>query len=302
MTLESRDRFFLEELRGALGTSNSSSGSSIADDDILEGCQVEGYEIGKLLGVGSAGVVFEARRADGADGAVKVMPNSADEASLSLFKREVGIGQTLTHPSVLKTWHACEIEQARFVFMERVRGFTLRRMVKEPLKADRFLPLFRPIAEALQSAHAEGIVHRDMKPENVMVSRDGEVKILDFGLARLTKGESVTMTGQIKGTIAYMAPEQAMDSKKVGPACDQFAFGLMCFEALTGVIPYDMSSKNPVVNLMSRLQGKAKSLRSIDASFSEETEAVLAKMLAPDPTERYSSVQLAFASLAQSLR
>ena len=186
--------------------------------------------------------------------------------------------------------------------MERVKGKTLRELIDRPLSVSVFLRLFRPLAEGLQAAHCVGVVHRDLKPENIMVSTEGAVKILDFGLARWAQGQSVTLTNQFKGTIDYCAPEQVSDSRNADHRCDQYAFGVICFEALTGVLPFDNSSPNAMVNLMKRISSPALKLREVAPHFSEQTEDVVRKMLESDPAKRYGDVSLAFASLAQSLQ
>jgi eukaryotic-like serine/threonine-protein kinase len=311
MALDSKTRFLLLEIRETLQASaerrpvaGTIESDRIEDESILEGCRLHGYEFGRLLGVGSSGSVFEVINSDGIECAVKVMhkPEEDETNSLSLFKREVGIGQAIDHPAVLKTLEAHEKGRARFLFMERVVGSTLRDVMEKPLAVGLFLRLFRPVAEGLQAAHFHGVVHRDLKPENIMVRADGAVKLLDFGLARWAQGQSLTKTNQFKGTISYCAPEQVTESRTADRACDQFAFGLLCFEALTGRLPYSMANPNPLLNLLERVEQPAQKVREVDSRFSKETESVLAKMLERDPADRYSDVELAFASLAQSLR
>lgn len=300
-SIDSKTRFWLSEVKDALGGSEL---SETTREELLLGCRLGGYRIGELLGVGSAGVVFEATSDSGEELAVKVMmkPSDDDPRSFSLFKREVGIGRALHHPCVLRTFEAQECGNARFLFMERVRGKTLRDVMTKPLPVGSFLTLFRPLAEGLQAAHFEGVVHRDLKPENVMISDKGDVKILDFGLARWSRHESMTVTNQFKGTIRYCAPEQVTDSKNVDHRCDQFAFGLISFEALTGEFPYEDNAENPMLNLMGRMNQPARRLREVAPQFSSQTESVLDKMLNTDADRRYGDVSLAFASLAHSLQ
>ncbi len=302
MVLDSKTRFLLREVRESLNPDGVRE--AFDDSTVLEGCVLEGYTFGRLLGVGSSGTVFEAQGPDGVDCAVKVLLESSGERAdqLSLFRREVGIGQAIDHPAVLKTLDAHIRGNACFLFMERVVGSTLRDALGEPLSRDVFLALFRPLSEGLQAAHLQGVVHRDLKPENVMIGSDGGVKILDFGLASWTRARSLTRTTQFKGTISYCAPEQVTESKSASCACDQFALGLVCFEGLTGRLPYDLDEENPLLNLMQRVNQPAMKLREVEPAFSEETQAVLEKMLDREPRKRYSDVQLAFACLAQSLR
>ena len=316
MILEPKAREFLKKVRESLPMTPPGGfvaklssfvrkdSSPLSDETILQGCQIRGYVIDKTLGAGAAGVVFLAHHSEHGEVAVKVLvkPDHNDEVSWALFKREASIGQAIEHPAVLKTLEFCTTDIALFIFMEYAAGTSLGAQLKSgPLPLDRFLQLFPSFAAGLQAAHEEGVVHRDLKPDNVMVSQDS-LKILDFGMARWSQDESLTLTNQFKGTINYCSPEQVTESKSVGPESDQFSFGLICFEALTGRLPYPMASKNPLMNLMERLDQDAVRLREIDASFPAQAEEVLARMLEREPQKRFPSVAQAFAALEQSFR
>ena len=134
-----------------------------------------------------------------------------------------------------------------------------------------------------------------------MLAGDGTVKILDFGMARLVEDASVTMTGTFKGTVRYTAPEQLSDSKRAGPACDQFALGLMMFEGLTGQFPYP-DYKQPMQAVLDRVQKEPWLLSQIDSRFSEQASRVLARMLAREPEERYPNVMAAYEALKTAIR
>lgn len=311
--LEGPARFFLSEVRERLTPARGvldrllwrkASEAGLRDEDLLDGCRLGGYKFGKLLGVGAAGVVFEATSEEFGPCAVKVMRKPADEApeSMAFFRREVGIGQAIDHPCVLRTYDALEDGSARFLVMERVIGHTLREELGRPLGVEETLSFFEPVAGGLQAAHNVGVIHRDLKPENVMIGNGHQVKILDFGLAKWTRDESLTMTNQFKGTINYCAPEQIVDSKSTTPACDQFALGLMVFEALTANLPYPMESKNPLMNLMERLDRDPARLREYREDLNRETDEVVAKMLSRTPEERFESVESAMAALKAGLR
>lgn len=276
----------------------------MADELILEGCQLNDYTFGKVLGIGAVGVVFEATSSVFGTCAIKVIRKPKDESaeSLAFFRREVGIGQAIDHPCVLRTYDALEDGPARFLVLEKVVGHTLRKELGEPLAADKVLGFFEPVAGGLQAAHDVGVIHRDLKPENVMLGEGCEVKIVDFGLAKWSRDESLTMTNQFKGTIDYCAPEQIVDSKSATSACDQFALGLMIFEGLTARLPYPMESKNPLMNLMERIDRAPTKLREYRSDLSQRAEDVVAKMLARDPEERYQSVKLAVSELRDGLQ
>ncbi len=276
-------------------------------DQVLQGRRVAQYEFGTLIGVGTAGLVFELTDLSNPGEralAVKVLAKpegaGATPEEAQLFSREVEIGKKLDHPSVVRTWEALETDSARFVVMERVEGTSFLSLLGQAWTVDRCLELFKPLVEALQYAHDQGVVHRDIKPENVMLTTSGEVKILDFGLASLKGSAEVTMTGQFKGTPMFSSPEQVKSSRQVAPACDQFSFALILFEALTGQFPYPVDPKMPLHTLFLRLQQPATTLRSVDPKFSEATEAVLARMLAMEPADRYPRIKEGFQALEDS--
>ncbi len=232
------------------------------------------------------------------------MRKPADEApeSMAFFRREGGIGQAIDHPCVLRTFDALEDGAARFLVMERVFGHTLRAELGQPLEVEKTLSIFEPVSGGLQAAHKAGVIHRDLKPENVMIGEGEQVKILDFGLAKWTRDDSLTLTNQFKGTIDYCAPEQISDSRSATPACDQFALGMMVFEALTARLPYPMESKNPLLNLMERLDLEPVRLRSYRDELSAEADEVVAKMLSRRPEDRFDSVETAVTVLGTALR
>lgn len=281
-----------------------SSPDDFEEDSILLGCRVGGHTLGRLIGSGAAGAVFESEHASFGRTAVKVLPKPEDDDQISwgLFEREVMIGQVLDHPAIIKTLEFCKSELALFVFMEFFQGTALDETLEGgPMSGDDFINIFEPLSAGLQAAHDQGVIHRDLKPENILT--DGKnVKILDFGLARWNREEGLTQTNQFKGTINYCSPEQITESRSVGPASDQFAFGLICFLALTGKLPYPMASKNPFVNLMERLNQDAFKLRRMDPSLPEGAEVAVAKMLERDPGDRFDTVVSAFQSLRSALQ
>src|SRR5215471_6371524 len=172
------------------------------------------------------GEVYRARDAKlGRDIAIKVLPASvaADEGRRQRFEQEARSASALNHPNILTIYDIGEADGALYIAMELIEGRTLRELVasEEPVPTRKFLDVATQTAEGLAKAHAAGIVHRDLKPENLMVSKDGFVKILDFGLAKLTEAApqaasvlptavaSPTQPGTVMGTVGYMSPEQA---------------------------------------------------------------------------------------------
>ena len=186
-------------------------------------------------------------------------------------------------------------------FYFRLEALAWNAMLGEALSPQRYRELFGPLAKGLDYAHQMGVVHRDLKPENVMLEDNGAVRILDFGMARKSGGTDVTVTGQFKGTPMYCAPEQIIDSKKVSPACDQFSFGLLSFQLLTGKFPYPIDDKAPLQTLFARLQQPAAKLSSLWPEASPEADAAMARMLDMKPENRFASVQEAFEALSAAL-
>ncbi|MBC8645531.1 MAG: PD40 domain-containing protein [Thermoanaerobaculia bacterium] len=218
---------------------------------LTTGARLGPYEILAPLGAGGMGEVYRARDSKlGREVAVKVLPDEflADRERLARFDREAHLLASLNHANVAAIYGFEEARGMRFLVLELVLGETLaERFARGPLELDDALPLFRQIAEALESAHEKGIVHRDLKPANVKVTPAGKVKVLDFGLGKVFEKEGVssdvsrsptithgaTHQGVILGTAAYMSPEQAR-GKPVDKRTDIWSFGCVLFEALAG--------------------------------------------------------------------
>lgn len=216
------------------------------------------------------------------------------------FRREVDIGMRLEHPSITRIHRFSERSLTRFVVLDKVEGQTLK-SVDSPLSLPRYREIFAPLAAGLDYAHQMGVVHRDLKPENIMLSQNKGLKILDFGLARTVGARELTLTGEFKGTPKYCAPEQAQNTKKIGPATDQFAFGLLTFQYLTGSFPYPEFPKDPLQNIFIRLTQPAARLSSLWPDVSPEADEAMARMLKVAPEERFGSLREAFEVFSDNL-
>ena len=216
---------------------------------VRKGTRLGPYEILAPLGSGGMGEVYRARDDGlGREVAIKVLRRevAADSQRLRRFEKEARSASALNHPNIVTIHDIGSFEGVSYIAMEKVEGETLRKLLAGgalPLK--KLLPIATQVADGLAKAHEAGIVHRDLKPENVMVTKDGLVKILDFGLAKLTStgsgsgegGRLPTMTGTtpgiIIGTVGYMSPEQA-NGQTLDFRSDQFSFGSMIYEMVTG--------------------------------------------------------------------
>jgi hypothetical protein len=195
------------------------------------------------------------------------------------FKREVDIMRSLSHPGIIKIMDNGALEDCYYYSMELMPGGNLnRRLDRGKLSIDAALHLFIPICDAMAYAHEQAVVHRDLKPSNILLNEHGEPVISDFGIAKVLdlEGTPLTQSGEILGTIAYLAPEQRFSSKKVNRRADVYALGAIFFEMLMGFPPL----------------GKFPWPREVQSDFPESVQSVLEKCLALDPDERFEHAGL----------
>ncbi len=272
------------------------------------GRTVGGYRITRLLGEGGMGLVFEAERESPRRlVALKVVRGGLfiDDARLRLFQREAEALARLQHPGIASIFEAGRTEDGQHYFaMELVRGMPLDEHVARLPDRRARLALFLEVADAIAYAHRRGVIHRDLKPSNVAVSEDGRVKVLDFGLARITDGDVVFSTvasdaGAIRGTLPYMSPEQARgDPASIDLRSDVYSLGVLLFEMLTGELPIDVR-RSPLPEALRAIgEDPPRRLGSLAASGKGDLETILAKSLEKDPRHRYASVD----ALAEDVR
>ena len=264
--------------------------------------RVGGYEISTLLGSGGMGEVYRARDVRlGREVALKVLGSSAaaDPAYVRRFEEEARSASGLNHPNIVTIYGVGEDGDIAYIAMELVQGRTLREQLAAAMPMPAVLDIAVQLAAGLAAAHASGIVHRDLKPENVMVTPDGLVKVLDFGIARrhtpMGSAESasdrtdtrtaLTEEGAIIGTVGYMSPEQAA-GKPVGFASDQFAFGAILYEMLAGRRAFERHSK--VATLAAIIDGEPEPVQHLNPRVPAPIRRVLDRCLAKDPAARYS--------------
>jgi len=268
------------------------------------GSRLGPYEILAPLGAGGMGEVYRARDARlGRDVALKVLPEelSQDRDRLSRFEQEARSASALNHPNIVTVHDIGRADSISYIAMELVEGRTLRELsAAGPLSVRRVLALAVQVAEGLAKAHVAGIVHRDLKPENVMVSKDGFVKILDFGLAKLVEPESgqvsvmptlakpETHPGVVMGTVGYMSPEQA-SGEPLDFRSDQFSFGSILYEIATGRKPFQKRTAAETMSAIIREEPEP--IGKVQPDVPPPLRWIVERCLAKDPEERYVSTR-----------
>ena len=249
------------------------------------------YEILEKLGEGGMGVVYKARDTKlDRTVAIKFLPPhlSADEEAKKRFIQEAKSASALDHPNICTIYEIDETDDgATFIAMACYDGKTLREMIDEgPLEIAKAVDIASQISSGLAKAHDNGIVHRDIKPANIILTSDGHVKILDFGIAKLESATRMTRAGHTLGTVAYMSPEQTR-GEGVGPATDVWATGVILYEMLTGHQPFRGDYEQAVIYsiLNEDPSPVTESGRDIPVSLQE----LLEKTLEKDPSKRYGS-------------
>jgi eukaryotic-like serine/threonine-protein kinase len=250
------------------------------------------YELGELIGSGGMAEVYLARdnRLDRAV-AVKLLGPAfaADPDLVERFRREAQAAAGINHPNVVAIYDWGQDGRAYYLVMEYVAGQNLRELVRQhgPLPEGRALAIAAEVAAALEAAHARGVVHRDVKPHNVMQDDRGRVKVADFGIAHAGGTTTLTRTGAgVLGSAHYMSPEQAR-GERVDARSDLYSLGALLFELLTGRTPYQGDA--PLVVAMQHLNAPVPSAREVRPDLSAATTALLDRALAKDPAARYPS-------------
>lgn len=230
--------------------------------------------------------------------ALKILRNqyANDEEFVERFRREAQSAASLSHPNIVSIYDRGRSEDgAYYIAMEHVQRGTLKDRIKRDgaLAPEVATGVALQIADALQAAHENGVIHRDIKPQNVLVTRTGDVKVTDFGIARAASSP-LTQTSAVLGTAGYMSPEQAM-GQPVGPQSDLYSLGVVLYEMLTGELPYDAES--PISLALKHVNEPPRSPREANLEVSEPLDAITLRLLAKNPEDRYASA----AELADNL-
>ncbi len=249
------------------------------------------YEILQTIGEGGMGAVYKARdRELDRFVALKVIrPELASDPSiLARFKQELLLAHQVTHRNVIRIYDLGEAEGVKFITMEFIEGKDLRSLIREKKKfaPEEAVDVIQQVCQALHAAHSVGVIHRDLKPQNIMQDTSGRILVMDFGLARTLEGKGMTQTGALVGTMEYMSPEQAL-GKDLDQRSDIFALGLILYEMLTGKTPFQAESA--LASLIKRTQERAIPVSDIDAKIPGALSGIVSKCLERDLNQRYES-------------
>ncbi|MGC8928459.1 MAG: protein kinase domain-containing protein [Myxococcota bacterium] len=260
------------------------------DEKIIIG---KNYEVVKKLGEGGMGVVYKAvHNLSGQEVAIKMLPPelSQDEGIRTRFINEARLLAKLDHPNIVTLYNFLEEDQKFYLIMQFVKGKTLEEHIRErgKIPLEEAIQIFSQVCDALGYAHELGVIHRDIKPANIMITPDKRVKVMDFGIAKLTGGTKLTATGIAVGTVWYMSPEQIRGAE-LDARSDLYALGITLYEALTGRVPFNSESDYEVRK--SHVELEPPSPRTFDGTLPESVERVLLKVLAKNPADRYQSAQ-----------
>ncbi len=267
------------------------------------GTVISHYRIVEKIGAGGMGVVYKAHDTKlGRTVALKFLPSHlvCDAEARDRFEREAKAASALNHPNITTIHEIDEVEGQCFISMEYVEGKSLKDLVREKtFSLEEVFGIALQIGEGLKTAHANGVVHRDIKSDNVKVKGDGLVKIMDFGLAKIRGVAKLTRTGTTLGTLQYMSPEQAQ-GREVDERSDIFSFGVVVYEMVTGRLPFRGDSEAAVI--YSVVNEAPEPMARYKAGVPEGLERVVEKALAKHREERYQHVDETIADLKTTRR
>lgn len=214
---------------------------------------------------------------------------AADTDFVERFRREAQAAASLSHPNVVNIFDVGTDGEVHYIVMEYVEGQNLKQLLRAEGRLDmsRAVAISEGVCKALEAAHGQGLIHRDIKPHNILVTKDGQVKVTDFGIARAASTATLTQTGTVIGSVHYLSPEQAI-GKQVGVYSDIYSVGVLLYEMVTGTVPFD--GESPVAVALKHLQTDPDSPRELYPDIPERLEQIILRAMAKDPEHRYESI------------
>ena len=266
---------------------------SVQGEELIGAMLAERYEILELLGQGGMGAVYKARdtELERLVALKLIRPELASNPEiLRRFKQELILAREVTHRNVIRIFDLGQAKGIKFITMEFVEGRDLRAVLKDrgKLSPDEAVQIIAQVCRALEAAHAAGVVHRDLKPQNIMLDAKDRVYVMDFGIAHSLETPGMTQTGALMGTPEYMSPEQAR-GMKVDARSDLFALGIIFYELLTGISPY--KADTAIATLLKRTQERPQPPADLDTTIPKAISDVIMKCLEIDRDDRYSTAR-----------
>ena len=257
------------------------------------------YEILQTLGEGGMGAVYKAKdlELDRLVALKVIRPELAkNPAIIERFKQELLLSQRVTHRNVIRIYDLGEGDGVKFITMEFIEGQDLRSLIfeRKKLPPEESVAIMEQVCLALDAAHSVGVIHRDLKPQNIMRDKAGRILVMDFGLARTLEGDGMTQTGALVGTMEYMSPEQAL-AKELDQRSDIFSAGLIFYELLTGQMPF--RAESALASLIKRTQERARPISDHDHTIPQNLTAIVTQCLEREPSARYQSAKELLADL-----
>lgn len=260
------------------------------------------YEVKKRIGAGGMSIVYLAEDILlNRSVAVKILRDqyADDDRNIRFFQNEARSIAALSHPNIVKIFDIGKEDQYYFIVMEYLEGETLKEVIQEkaPMNPVEAINLTRSILKALEHSHKKGIIHRDIKPHNIMLDKGHKVKVTDFGIARNTGASTVTYSGQMVGSVYYISPEQAKGDRTTF-ATDIYSTGAMLYQMLTGKVPF--TGSNPVSIALAHVEKQAEPMSNIHKKVPDCLEEIVEKAMMKNPKDRYSSAMEMARALTQA--
>ena len=251
------------------------------------------YEIQELIGVGGMAVVYRAYDIiEDKIVAIKILKDEflGNKEFVRRFKNESKAIAVLSHPNIVKVYDVSFGTKIQYIVMEYIDGITLKEFIsqRKVINWKDALYFVNQILSALKHAHSKGVIHRDIKPQNIMLLKDGTIKVTDFGIARFSRNETQTMTDRAIGSVHYISPEQAKGSV-IDEKADIYSVGVMLYEMLTGKLPFE--ADNAVSVAIMQMQAKPKPLREINPDIPEGLEQITLRAMEKNPANRYATAE-----------